>query len=496
MFPREPISPQETLTETMTGLPQMIHELRQEDNAHSQTLESPSHSRIRRPSISYQSTGLREAPSNRPVHRNYRFFVVVIPPSNLLQEHEFLGHALASGPPHRFSQGIIMPLFPTMYAQLTAIAKEFGFPSTAGLCLYLHFNENGLVMTPRIPDESWHMLWSHLFEMPSTQRGPPIGGKIEFDIDFPKARWYSSWLSSFTRDQVEGPLTHGLSTGPSVGHARGDSPTSVTEDIMPEVFGTRLSRPNSALNTIRHVPKKLSLVDRFDSSSVRLDSRADIAHSLDVPEQVLPGTKALSPIAQEEEPQSAREKLDSRVRSWRAGAVVTRTSLAAAGHTGLEPINLHNNLALDDGTPSDTDLGLNLEDFTWSISSVGPEDDDVISTMAPSERLPSPDIARRMFEDSPLTPLTATSWGPPSSYPASPTSEYRPPSLDLGFRSIFSPPLTPATATSWGPASPATSTMELDSNFSRPPSVHLDVRGEFSRPVTPLTATTWGAPLS
>lgn len=118
VFPREPISPPETLTDSgypsAMGLPPpTANEPRHEENTPFTNFEAPSHSRNSRPSISYQNSGFREN-SNRPVHRNYRFFVVVIPPSRLIQEHGQLGHTLASGPPHRLSQGIIMPLFPTV----------------------------------------------------------------------------------------------------------------------------------------------------------------------------------------------------------------------------------------------------------------------------------------------------------------------------------------------------------------------------------------------
>jgi hypothetical protein len=70
-------------------------------------------SQNRKPSLCYQNSGFRDSPS-RPVHRNYRYLVVVVPPPRLIQEHGQFGHTLSSGPPHRLSQGIIMPLFPTV----------------------------------------------------------------------------------------------------------------------------------------------------------------------------------------------------------------------------------------------------------------------------------------------------------------------------------------------------------------------------------------------
>ncbi|KAF5363786.1 hypothetical protein D9756_000415 [Leucocoprinus leucothites] len=503
VFPKEPISPPETLLTdtgypTVTAIPPVSGEQREGRNEepipfiHADTTLQ---SRLGRPSISYQNSGFRDTP-NRSVHRNYRFFVVVIPPPRLINEHGQLGHTLASGPSHRLSQGIIMPLFPTMYGQLTAIAREFNFPSTAGLCLYLHVNESGVVMTPRISDESWHMLWSHLFESPSLPRGPPIGGRIEFDIDSQHARWYSSWLSTMVRDRVERPFSHIPSGAPSV-----VMPTEHRDSI--DIDGDL--RDSEQLENLqvqprhgghsRHVPRKLSLVDRFDILTSHTESKAGSAQALVPPDQGVPNSKALSPIVQEEEPHSAREQLDNRVKSWRASAVTKPSSLAARGQTSLEPFNLPNNVSCGEDTPSSASIELNLDDFTWSVSSVGPGDSDFMSLGSPSERLPSPDMARRMLDDSPPTPSTATSWGAPLSYPPSPLSDFRPPSLDLAFRSIFSPPMTPATATSWGPLSP-TSSSGWHYDIPRAHSIHLGERGEFSRPVTPSTATSWGAPLS
>ena len=71
-----------------------------------------------------------------------------------------------------------------MYAQLGAIAREFNFPSIVGICLYMHANEGGILYTPRISEESWGILWGHLFDpnAPGPSGGLPISGRIEFDI--------------------------------------------------------------------------------------------------------------------------------------------------------------------------------------------------------------------------------------------------------------------------------------------------------------------------
>src|SRR5712691_7754338 len=80
-----------------------------------------------------------------------------------------------------------------MYAQLGAIAREFNFPSTSGICLYMHVNEAGGLFAPRISEESWGILWGHLFEpnAPCPTSGLPISGRIEFDVGrFRNGAWH------------------------------------------------------------------------------------------------------------------------------------------------------------------------------------------------------------------------------------------------------------------------------------------------------------------
>jgi len=371
-----------------------------------------------------------------------------------------------------------------VYGQLNAIAKEFNFPSTAGLCLYLHVNESGIVTTPRISDESWHMLWSHLFDLPSVPRSPPIGGRIEFDIDFQHARWYSSWLSTFSRDQAERPFSHA---------ALSMAISSEPQDLVDGPFLHGQLPPPAQRHS--HTPRKLSLVDRFDLPLNHQEDKIGSRRNLEPPDDIVFNTKTFSPIVHGEEPRSAREQLDNRVKSWRKSAVVKSSSLAGQGQICLEASDLEDNVSLDGDVTASTKTELNLDDFTWSISSAGPDDHGITSFESSSERLPSPDMARRILDDSLPTPSTATSWGPPLSYPPTPSSNHRPPSLDLAFLSIFSPAMSPVTATSWGPSS-ASSTFDFYQEGPRPRSIHLGERGEFSRPVTPSTATSCNAQLS
>ncbi|KAF5387668.1 hypothetical protein D9615_000440 [Tricholomella constricta] len=534
-FPRAPLSPPDTNADIIgpTHMPSSTslvgHELRASEAEPSPAYSAPTPesaaARFRKiSSIAYHTSGLRESRERTP-QRGSKVFVIIIPPTSFTQEHGQLGNTLSSGPRHRLSQGMLMPLFPTMYGQLTAIAREFNFPSTTGLCLYPHFVENGVTMTPRISDESWPFIWSHVFEASPAPRSP-ISGKIEFDIDMRQARWYASWMASSHRDYVDHPFSANPSVAPSATHERGDSKTTFQD--VDDQEESRYVAP-----TTRHVPRKLSLVDRYDMMSVRSGSRPASRSALSPPEQAQVSAQVLSPIFQEEEPKSAKHDLDSRVKTWRASAVLKPTPFAATGQTSLEPANMPNTMPIEDTIIDTLDDELNLADFAWSVSSAGPNDYDPMSPMSwdrvpsvhiadrmqgsvcltpsdctsfgPSDytlpspapsiyRLPSPDIAHRMFEDVPPTPSTATSWGAPFELPPTPFAFSRAPSVDLGQRLVFSRPVTPTTATSWGPASwPAS---PVNSEYSRPRSIHLGDRGEYSRPVTPSTATSWGAPLS
>lgn len=386
-----------------------------------------------------------------------------------------------------------------MSNQLSAIAREFSFPSTAGLCLYLHTNHNGISLYPRITDESWQLLWAHLFDVRGhsmQQPQLPISGQIEFDIDLIKARWFESWVASPRRDFADVPQSvAGHSRLPSLSHWRGDSRTTFldeqTDEPVPlDTIPIVQQQPKAP----RMIPKKLSLLDRFDTASM-VSTAKPLRH--DSPQSPLSEVpKVLSPIAQEEEPKTARKDVTDYVSAWRQSAKVLPSPLAATGQTSLDAANMPNNMVdIPTAVTEDEASELNLDDYAWSVSSLGPADYDVDDGYdSESWRLPSPDLARRQLSDAPPTPTTATSWGAPLSYPPSPVyacSEYAP-SLDLADRAEFSRPVTPATATSWGPPSYPQSPVYATSDYA--PSVDLAGRATYSRPVTPMTATSWGAP--
>ncbi|TFY53012.1 hypothetical protein EVJ58_g9687, partial [Rhodofomes roseus] len=392
----------------------------------------------RQPSVSYINSGPRDFRERGPQRSMIKWLVVVIPPTSFSTEHGHLGHTLSSGSPNRLSQGILMPLFPTMGGQLGAIAREFSFPSTAGLCLYLHTNHNGISLYPRITDESWQLLWSHLFDVRGhgmQQPQLPISGQIEFDIDFSKARWYDSWVASPKKDYADVPQSvAGHSRLPSLSHWRGDSRTTFLDEQVDDQVDSVSVVQQQQLKAPRMVPRKLSLLDRFDPSSA-VPTTKPPRH--DSPQSPLSDAqyRVLSPIAQEEEPKTARKNVTNYVAEWRASAKISPSPLAATGQTSLDAANMPNilvDLPIAESEVAESEL--NLDDYAWSVSSLGPADYDIDDgDDSESWRLPSPDLARRQLSDAPPTPTTATSWGAPLSYPPSPVygySDYAP-SVDL-----------------------------------------------------------------
>ncbi|KAH8999138.1 hypothetical protein EDB92DRAFT_2005970 [Lactarius akahatsu] len=418
-------------------------------------------------------------PRERTTTRQSRWLIVAIPPAWLVQEHGPIGHTLASGPPQRLAQGVLMPLLPTMYGQLTAIAREFNFPSPVGLCMYLHIVEQGFTMTPRVSDETWPTLWGHLFEArsPSTQQSP-VCGRIEFDIERRKARWLDSWLTSTRRHAVDVPV----SVPSSLSHWRGESKTSFDEkaDEHSEALPGAHTRGWS-----RHIPKKLSLVDKFDTLSVTSSvanaiTRNGVANEL---------ANSLTTIFQEDEPKTVKKALEQRVQSWRASSSVAPTPIAMTGQVGFDIPNKAQVGDVEVLTEVEDVEPLDLNDFAWSVSSIGPQDHEPLASAFSSPRVSSVHLDRRIEGSVLLTPSTATSWGPKSLDYSPVSTLFRLPSPDIGRRMTEDCPPTPSTVTSWGPEellySPASPT-------SRLPSPDLGRRMLEDCPPTPSTATSWG----
>ncbi|KAG2348944.1 hypothetical protein BDR05DRAFT_986577 [Suillus weaverae] len=450
-----PLSPPETDQESLpVQLPpaSLVAGAELEQLAHS-ALSFPERSKFqsrRTSTLSYQNSGVRDNRDRTP-SRASKSLIVILPPADFPVDHGQLGNVLSMGPRHRLSQGILMPLFPTMYGQLTAIAREFNFPSTVGLCLYHHITENGITMTPRISDDAWQYLWAHLIESRNGSQQLPIGGRVEFDIDINKARWFDAWLAGTLRDDiiVPAPRSHA-----SILHLHGDSKTTFAEEHIAneDRWENQTIQSNSKPTTIRHAPKKLSLVDRLDSTALQDSYKASQATS-PPPNHV---AHQLSPIPQSAIPQTSKAELRRRVNSWRASALLDPASMTESYQPVPNAMLGAAAIETTDEYPLEVEAGvqepLNLADFAWSVSSAGPPSPPLDSPSS-SFRLPSVHLDRRMQESVLLTPITATSWGPPDDDWLSDVSSIdRLPSPDIGRRILESAPLTPATATSWGPA--------------------------------------------
>ncbi|KAH9049070.1 hypothetical protein EDB84DRAFT_1556303 [Lactarius hengduanensis] len=483
--PNQLPTPPETDTDFLAGSHHAIDPTNAPGVADSDVNSHPSASApFRRVStLAYHNSPFRLGePRERTTTRQSRWLIVVIPPTWLVQEHGPIGHTLASGPPQRLAQGVLMPLLPTMYGQLTAIAREFNFPSSVGLCIYFHIVEQGFTMTPRVSDETWPTLWGHLFEArsPSTQQSP-VCGRIEFDIERRKARWLDSWLTSTRRHAVDVPV----SVPSSLSHWRGESKTSFDEkaDEHSEALPGAHTRGWN-----RHIPKKLSLVDKFDTLSVT-SSVANAITGNGVANEL---ANSLTTIFQEDEPKTVKKALEQRVQSWRASSSVAPTPIATTGQIGCDTLHIPNKAQVGDVevlTEVEDVEPLDLNDFAWSVSSIGPQDHDPLASAFSSPRVSSVHLDRRIEGSVLLTPSTATSWGPKSLDYSPVSTLFRLPSPDIGRRMTEDCPPTPSTVTSWGPEELLYSPASL---ASRLPSPDLGRRMLEDCPPTPSTATSWG----
>lgn len=75
--------------------------------------DSPSARPKRVSTLVYHNSGLLE-PRERSTTSTSKSLLVIIPPESFSRGHGQLGHTLASGPRNRLSQGLLMPLFPTV----------------------------------------------------------------------------------------------------------------------------------------------------------------------------------------------------------------------------------------------------------------------------------------------------------------------------------------------------------------------------------------------
>ncbi|CAE6454183.1 unnamed protein product [Rhizoctonia solani] len=392
---------------------------------------------------------------------------LLLPPEHLIKELS-VGHRS----PGKLTSGLLIPLFPSLFAQLTAIAKEFSLPSTTGLCLYLHLPD--APETPRITDDVWPLLWSrHLHtDDASLPLGLPVAGRVQFDIDIPSARWYPMWFAHASRSELIPDLARTIPTSPR-------SPRGAVSALADAARAQRVPRP-------------LALVPRQERMpEVQIDSG---------PSPIPSPSKAVAP------PTANKETVE-KVRRWSALVTPEPAALQPSPPTDDSAAPLtddSNTLPTGSMVVEEAEIEpepLNLEDFQWSISSAGPSSPVSSCATTASSRVPSIHLLERVEGSVILTPTTATSWGPHYDSDVEselePEPEWRVRSPDVGERAEGSVLLTPSTATSWGaplsyPPTPA-QWAEMHELVRSP---DLGERVEGSVLLTPSTATTWGAPLS
>jgi hypothetical protein len=358
-----------------------------------------------------------------------------------------------------------------MYAQLAAIAREFNLPSTTGIRVYLHLPENSAggagLITPRITDDVWPLLWTQHFLPEDRSPTTPISGKIEFDLDLQQARWYNAWVRS--RGQI--PVAQFPSSLPGRGIYEDDDSVAQASDNSGQRFRPTHIRQLSLLErrpSARSVPFSLPTIAQQTVGRGMSGGTADVTEALAASDQV--------------NARHQRDEVESLVQKWRAN---TPTINPGVTHISPEP----------------SPRSLDLDDYSWSISSAGPLTYDPLSspTGSDSSRARSVHLADRVAGSVVLTPTTATSWGPPRSGFSregsliSNASRY--PSPDIAARAMSEVPLTPSNATSWGPPDDDFDydLLLIVNDESRYPTPDIAYRMMDNLPVTPSTARTWGS---
>ena len=284
-------------------------------------------------------------------------------------------------------------------------------------------------MSPRVSDESWSILWGSLFE-DRQQNGLPIAGRIEFDIDLRKARWFDAWVAACRRE-----YDIATSAPPSVrlsSHRRDDSRTSYMQEQQEEIPDeSSLTTPQRAsIVPVRHLPRRLSLLERADASSARGSIRGGYQPTASARDDgtAIATARVLSPVLQEDEPRTAKRvnDIEKKVQTWRAVSNPTLPAHSSTGQTALDPVNIPNTVPLPEFDDAGNESELNLDDFAWSISSLGPPSPGAES-IASRDRVESVHMDRRGAGSVAMTPTER--WTRPCACPRTGGPGSPPPTL-------------------------------------------------------------------
>jgi hypothetical protein len=345
-----------------------------------------------------------------------------------------------------------------MYAQLMGIAREFNFPSTHGLCLYMHVADGGSFFLPRISAESWSILWSNLSEgsVPMPHTSPPISCRVEFDIDPTQALWYDSWVSASQKESVFLPAV------PSSHHRRVGITTATGNDMKSG------SSQQSTPILPRHVPKKLSLINTATThtmpgqSELRVDtdshSVSQLAHSaLGSTDKLRTWEKSWPASASSRDPMIVIGQSSPHLENTQHLTNSTDESVQSQpkpnqDYDALSILSANPSSELNSPVSWTPATSVHLDSRTSSqCMSSSPQDHDSPPSIPSITCSPSPDTTIRVHREAPTTISASTSRDPQSSHLSSYPSVYRAPSPDLVDRGGWSCPVTPSTATSWNP---------------------------------------------
>ena len=121
---------------------------------------------------------------------------------------------------HRITELDFLRRIFQLSSQIALIARDDGLPSVAGLCVYVDIGygtiSDDVIKTVRVTDEAWATLWRPYFNADAVtlrlrasfrllaltctsasadHSSVAIAGRIEFDIDLRRARWFGEWCS-------------------------------------------------------------------------------------------------------------------------------------------------------------------------------------------------------------------------------------------------------------------------------------------------------------
>lgn len=186
--PRSPLVPESFLPQSSTS--QQSHFQQQQQSfapkmRNGSNLTQPTsfeyNARIPRASPLSVSAAGRSVTPNKPIHDRQqlpgfgysrsphtpmtRFFVTVIPPHELASQADSStsSRSTSFASSAHVKRGTLMPLYPTLGAQLYAISREYGLPSIGGLSIYLCDDGEGN-LGPRVGEETWPYLWNRYFD--------------------------------------------------------------------------------------------------------------------------------------------------------------------------------------------------------------------------------------------------------------------------------------------------------------------------------------------